>query len=111
MTELLRPVERRILAMRDSGIAVNEIASRLRRTPTHIERMIEWTNVPRSGEPYKFSRALESRVLALRDQSVDHDEIGRRFKRTPANIRQIEALAYYRKALDLIRRDRNHQER
>lgn len=103
MIETLRPVERRILAMRDDGLAIDEIAGRLGRSPAHVERMIEWTSIPRTGEPYKFTRALEARILELRRDGLDHEEIGRRFKRSADNVRQIEALAHYRRALDILR--------
>lgn len=105
MIETLRPIERRILAMRDDGLAVEEIAGRLKRSPEHVGRMIEWTDIPRDGEPYKFPEALEARVLALRAEGHDHEEIGRRFKRSAANVRQIEALAHYRRAVELLRSD------
>ena len=42
----LRPIERRILAMRSRGVSVEEIAERLKRSPQHIERIIEWTEIP-----------------------------------------------------------------
>lgn len=103
MTDTLRPVERRILAMRDDGLAIEEIAGRLKRSPQHVERMIEWTSIPRTGEPYKFARALETRILEMRRQGIDHDEIGRRFKRSAENVRQVEALAHYRRAIDILR--------
>lgn len=83
---------------------MHDIARRLRRSPEHVERMIQWTAIPRSDEPYKFTSALETRVLALREQGVDYEEIGRRFKRSARNVRMIEALAHYRRALSLLRR-------
>jgi hypothetical protein len=89
--------------MRDNGLGIDEIAQRLRRSPEHIERMIRWTGIPRSGDPYKYTAALESRVLDLRKAGLGHDEIGRRFKRGADNVRQIEALAHYRRALSLMR--------
>jgi transcriptional regulator len=102
----LRPIERRILSMRDQGVALDEIATRLRRSPAHVERMIRWTEIPRSGAPYKYTEALERRVLTLRDEGLDHDEIADRFRRSPDNVRQIEALAHYRRALTLFRSTR-----
>lgn len=104
-TTRLRPVERRILAMQDAGIDLHDIAARLKRSPQHVQRMIDWADIPRTGEPYKFTRALETRILDLRAQGHDHDEIGRRFNRSADNIRQIEALAHYRRAVTLLRRD------
>jgi transcriptional regulator len=99
----LRPIERRILSMQRAGQGIDEIATMLKRSPQHIERMIRWIEIPRSGVPYKFSGALETRVLDLRRQGLDHAEIGRRFRRGADNIRQIEALAHYRRALALFR--------
>ena len=103
-TTRLRPVERRILALQESGHSVDDIAGRFNRSPEHIERVIRWTEIPRQAEPYKFAQALETRVLALRDQGLDREEIGRRFKRSADNVRQIEALAHYRRAVSLLRR-------
>lgn len=99
----LRPVERRILAMQDDGRTISDIAGRLKRSPEHVERMVGWTGIPRTDAPYRFTGALEARVLALRAAGVDHEEIGRRFKRSAVNIRQIEALAHYRRAVELLR--------
>ena len=101
--EYLRPLERRILLMRDSGLSSEEIAQRLRRSAKHVERIIEWTEIPRSRRPSKFAEALESRVLAMRDQGLGHDEIARKFGRSARNVRQVEALAYYRRAVALLR--------
>ena len=101
----LRPIERRILAMQDDGHSVADIAGRFKRSPEHVQRMIEWTDIPRNGEPYKFTEALEARVAALRAEGHDHEEIGRRFNRSADNIRQIEALAHYRRAVELLRSD------
>lgn len=89
--------------MRDSGLGSREIAQRVRRSAKHVERMIEWTEIPRSRRPSRFAQALESRVLALRDQGLDHDEIASKFGRSARNIRQVEALAYYRRAVALLR--------
>ena len=99
----LRPIERRILHMRDSGLSSGEIAQRVRRSAKHVERMIVWTEIPRTRRPSKFAQALESRVLALRDQGLDHEEIASKFLRGARNIRQVEALAYYRRAVALLR--------
>lgn len=101
--ERLRPIERRVLAMRDDGLATAEIADRIRRSPDHVERMIQWTDIPRSGPPPRTSaRAMERRVLALRSLGLDHDEIAARFRRGPRFIRQVEGLAHYRRALEIL---------
>ena len=45
----LRPVERRVLAMRDEGVHIDEIARRIDRSPSHVERVILFRN----GEAFK----------------------------------------------------------
>jgi len=100
--EHLRPIERRVLQMHETGVATDQIAARLKRSPAHIERMIEWTDIPRTRRPDKYTRALEARVLSMRAGGMDHTEIGERFGRSARNIRQIEAFAHYRRAMDLL---------
>lgn len=103
MTEHLRPVERRILAMREQGQTPTEIAGRLKCSPEHVERMITWTDIPRSGASAKqFPRPLESRVLALRARGESHDEIASRFKKSPGFIRRVDGLAHYQMAVALL---------
>ena len=105
MTETthLRPLERRILAMQADGHSLEEIAGRIRKSPEHVERIIGWTEIPRSERAPKYARALEARVLALRAEGLDHADIADRFRRSPENIRLIEALAHYRQAIALMR--------
>ena len=101
--DFLRPIERRILRMRDSGLSIAEIAQRLRRSAKHVERMIEWTEIPRRKRPSGFAQALESRVLSLRAQGLGHEEIAQKFGRGSRNIRQVEGLAHFRRAVALLR--------
>lgn len=99
----LRPVERRVLAMRDGGVEIEEIARRIDRSPGHVERVIEWTGIPRTGRAQRRSpTAIERRVLALRAHGESHDEIGERFRRSPKYIRQVEGLAHYTRGLELL---------
>jgi transcriptional regulator len=99
----LRPIERRVLAMRDAGIEPAEIGRRLRRSAAHVERMMLWAEIPRPARARDSGlRAIERRVLALREQGHSHDEIGRRFGRSAAHVRRIEGLAHYRLALQLL---------
>ncbi len=104
MAEHLRPLERRVLAMRDAGHGIDAIAEAFRRTPDHIRRIIAWTDSPRSGPPERrYPRALESRVLALRGDGESHEQIAERFGASPGFIKRIEGLAHYRRALELLR--------
>lgn len=99
----LRPIERRVLAMRDDGLPASEIADRIRRSPDHVVRMIEWTEIPRSRPaPRTSARAMERRVLAFRSDGVTHEEIAVRFRRSPRFIRQVEGLAHYRRAIEIL---------
>jgi hypothetical protein len=99
----LRAVERRALAMRADGLDTAEIAARLRRSPEHVERILTWTELPRTGDATGgVAPALERRVLALRWAGESHDTIAGRFKKTPRFIRQVEGLAHYRQAMELL---------
>lgn len=103
MTEHLRPIERRILALRDQGQGVPEIARRIRRSPDHVERIIGWTRIPRSRpSPQRSPRPFESRVLALRSRGESHEQIAFRFNKSPGFIRRVDGLAHYTMALDLL---------
>lgn len=103
MHDHLRPVERRVLALRDAGESSEQIARRLRRSPEHVDRIIGWTDIPRSGPPPRLAaRARERLVLALRGDGVDHGTIAERFGRSEGFIRRMEGLAHYRRALDLL---------
>jgi DNA-binding CsgD family transcriptional regulator len=99
----LRPVERRVLAMQDEGVHIDEIARRIDRSPAHVERMISWTEIPRNGRGQRTTpTAIERSVLRLRAEGESHAEIARRFKRSPKYIRQVEGLAHYTQGLDLL---------
>ncbi len=103
MTEMLRPVERRVLTMRDEGVTIEEIARRFRRSPALVARIIEWTEIPRSGLPVKRTpRAIEQRVLTLRASGESHEQIGQRFHRSARFIRQVEGLAHFQRGLELL---------
>lgn len=102
MTTHLRPLERRILAMRAEGLDPETIARRLRRSPAHVERIIAWTEIPRRGPARRHTRALDRRVLHLRAAGESHARIARRFRRSPEFIRRVEGLAHFRIARDLL---------
>lgn len=99
----LRPVERRVLKMRDSGVTIEEIAARIKKSPSFVHRLIEWTEIPRSGmERDELLTPLQARVLALSAQGEDRATIAQRFKRSERFIRQVEGLAHFRKGLGLM---------
>lgn len=93
------------MAMAASGLDHAEIAERIRRSPEHVRRILGWAEIPRSRPPAsRAPRAVEQRVLDLRASGESHEEIARRFKRSPRSIRQIEGLAHFRLAMDLLDR-------
>lgn len=99
----LRPVERRVIAMRDEGVHIAEIARRIDRSPAHVERVIAWTDIPRSGPPAKRSpTAIEQRVMQMRADGASYAEIAERFKRSPKYIKQVEGLGHYTLGVDLL---------
>jgi len=103
----LRPLERRVLGMLDDGIDIEEIGRRIRKSPERVERIIEWTSIPRSRPFQRRSpSAIELRVLALLGAGETHEEVGRRFQRGGDYIRQVEGFAHYQLGLKLLgRRD------
>ncbi len=104
----LRPLERRVLRLRDAGHSTAEIARRFRRSPEHIRRVIEFTELPgRTGGDSDRGglRALERRVLHLRNRGLGHDEIAERFRRSPGHIRRVEGLALYKTSVRLLTGD------
>ena len=101
--EHLRPIERRLLDMRDQGMAVDEIADRMKRSPAHVERMLEWTAIPRTGSSRERDlRPVERRVLDLRAEGHSHDTIGGLFNRSARSVRQIEGLAHFKEAQRIL---------
>lgn len=105
--ENLRPMERRIIAMRADGIPDDEIARRFGRSAAQIERIFQWTAIPRSGPPrHRSPRAIERRVLTLRAAGESHAEVGARFRRSARFIQQVEGLAHFRLGLNLLSSDR-----
>ena len=101
--EHLRPFERRVLAMQAAGSSIEDIASVFRRSPSHIERVIVWSGIPRHRPaPRLKARALENRVMSFRRAGMAYEEIAPRFNASPAHIRRIEGLAHLRRARELL---------
>lgn len=102
MSDVLRPVERRILALRDQGIDNAEIARRFKRSEKFIERVIDWTQIPRRETAREPGLSpIERRVLNLRTDGLSYEEIGQRFRRGPDHIRRVERYAHLRNDLGL----------
>ncbi len=103
MTEYLRPVERRVVAMRNEGMDVSEIADRLKRSVDHVRRMIALIDIPRSAAPTRQTPSpLARRVLAMRAAGETHEEIGAKFRRSARFIRQVEGMAHFRRGVELL---------
>ena len=99
----LRPIERLVLKMQGEGVEIDEIAARIKRSPRFVERLITWTEIPRSGgRQDRRLRPLEQRVLTLRFQGETHDQIGERFNRSSRFIRQVEGLAHFKESQRLL---------
>lgn len=104
-TASLRPVERIVLKLRADGVDVEEIATRIKRSASHVERIIDWSAIPRQGtDSDRDLRPIERRVLDLRAEGETHHEIGMRFNKGERYIRQVEGLAHFKEADRLLTR-------
>ncbi|CAN5867623.1 hypothetical protein BH23ACT2_BH23ACT2_23110 [soil metagenome] len=97
----LRPFERVVLRLTDSGMTSADIAWRFRRSPGHIERVLDLSRLPRTGrartsidEP--VLRPVERTVLRARENGSQHSEIAARMRRTPGFVARVEELATYK---------------
>ena len=95
----LRPLERRVLRLFESGLDDAEIGRRFHRSPEWVGRVRALAalhpgdSVPARGD---VLRPLERRVLRWRGQGVSHDELAPRFRRSAAFLERVERLAHYR---------------
>ncbi|MGH9022301.1 MAG: hypothetical protein ACRDV9_04245 [Acidimicrobiia bacterium] len=98
-TQMLRPIERRILKLAAAGVDETEIARRFRRSPRWVASITILAGLPRrpgcllQRNPL---RPIERRVLRWRNGGAAPSEIGVRFHRSAAFIQQVEALARYK---------------
>lgn len=105
VTEHLRPIERRVLDMKEEGVVIDEIAKRIRKSPEFVERLITWTEIPRNGSSTdRHLTPMQSRVLDLRAEGKSHEEIASKFKKGEDYIRQVEGLAHFKESLRLLSR-------
>ncbi len=95
----LRPLERRVLRLVESGLADEEIGRRFNRSPEWVARVRALATlhpgdtVPARGD---VLRPLERRVLRWRALGVGYDELSPRFHRSPKFLAQVESLAMYK---------------
>lgn len=101
----LRPIERRVLDMHADGADVDEIASRIKRSPGFVERLLGWTEIPRNGETSdRYLTPKQRRVLDMRADGESHEEIAAKFRRSERYIRQVEGLAHFKEGQRLLSR-------
>lgn len=98
--ERLRPVERAVLRLADQGLSSAEIAWRFRRSPGHIDRMLELSRHPRSApsddEAKPVLRPVERTVLKARRDGTSHAELAARLRRTPEYVARVERFAGFK---------------
>jgi transcriptional regulator len=97
----LRPIERRVLALKEAGVSDTEIARRFRRGRRFIEQVEEMGNLDgrdaerRRRRPGSL-RPIERRIRHWRDRGVSTDEIAERFRRSPDYVARVERIARYK---------------
>lgn len=107
MTTHLRPIETRVLAMRQEGLSDEEIGRRLRKSPERVDLIAKLAVHPgRSGGRRRDEDGglspRQKRILALRAQGESYAEIAERFRRSPRYIRQLAGLAHFQKYRELL---------
>ena len=95
---VLRPLERRILALAAQGVDDAEIGRRFRHSPEWAARVRALATVPRAGgvAPTGGLRPLERRLLRWRESGADYADLAPRFRRSPEFLQRVEAMAGYR---------------
>ena len=98
MQTQLRPIERRVLSLLDSGVDVSEVARRFHRSAPHIMRLARLARLEGRNHVAVPStlRPIERRILHWRSQGASHVDIADRFRRSAASTARIEDLAHYK---------------
>lgn len=95
----LRPVERRVLRMSESGIQDAEIARRFQRSEEWVARVRSLAALHDPGGVSlrgDILRPLERRVLRWRGEGLSHEAMAPRFRRSPEFLARVERLANYK---------------
>jgi len=94
----LRPIERRVLSLLDSGVDVSEVARRFHRSAPHISQVARLARLDgRHHVPVPSTlRPIERRILSWRSSGASHAAIAARFKRSEAWTARLEDLANYK---------------
>ena len=95
---VLRPLERRILALAAQGVDDAEIGRRFRHSPEWAGLVRALATVPRAGgaAPTTGLRPLERRLLRWRESGADYADLAPRFRRSPEFLQRVEAMAGYK---------------
>jgi DNA-binding CsgD family transcriptional regulator len=99
----LSPLERRVVALRESGLDESAIAVKFRKSPRFIRLVLSIGEMRKdlesasSGGPGSGRRAgMSARqrlVMKWRDRGASYAEIASRLRRSPLYVRRIEQLA------------------
>ena len=97
MQTQLRPIERRVISLLDSGVDVSEVARRFHRSAPHITQLARLARLDGRQHVVVPStlRPIERRILSWRSSGASHGAIAVRFKRSAAWTARIEELANY----------------
>lgn len=106
-TEILgvRPVELRMGRLAAEGLGVAEIGTRFKRSPAHVERVLDLARLPgrrAPSQPTHGLRPVERRLLRARADGVTADVLGRRFGRSAEHIRRVQALADHKVSMRAV---------
>jgi DNA-binding CsgD family transcriptional regulator len=94
----LRPIERVIARLRESGLEIPEISRRVGKKPGTVTRILRMIDL-RVGSPMSqrvgdsMLRPLERVVIKLSARGESYGEIGNRLGRSGAHVRRIESYA------------------
>lgn len=96
--ENLRPLEAVILKMRDDGLDLDDIASRIGKKPETVERFLDMivhkAEIPEQKATEGSSkRPIERVVERLREEGESYEQIGDRLKKRSDQVERIETYS------------------